>query len=821
MKGLSHDIRLAKLLLAGSAIACLVHPVAGWSAETDQQAAPADTSAGNLDKQGVADIVVSARRRTERLIDVPVAANVISAQDIRQYNITSVANIKILAPQISLDRGFTGSGTSITMRGVSSASLDAGVEQSVLLDFDGMAISRGRILNDALFDIETVDVLKGPQALFFGKNSPGGVVSVKSADPTPELSGYLRSGYEFTADTASIEGAVSGPLSENLGARIALFANQSQGYIRNQNNGVVDLLRSAATGSVFVPAAQRRLGAEKKLAGRFTLKYDGDDFDATFKMLYSHYEGQSLQSFTEVMGCPESRSRPGSGASLLDPTGDCKLNDRSSQGWISPTIIALWPEVKKHNNGQPFSSNQTVMPTLSLNYQAGQIKLTSVTGYYDYDYVSQGNADGTSYSQFWSYSNEKNKSFYEELRAVSMFDGMFNFAAGGHYEHNKRTLFVGGVNGAVLADATSGKFHTYDNQQHNKSTAYSIFGQAIVKFAENVELTGGGRYTHQTNSLDTFYTFVNSNVAASFPLVGQHITGKKSESNFSPEATLTWHPAADVMIYGAYKTGYLAGGYSNPGIVSSTATKDTLSIGKEKVRGFEVGAKASLLNSRLTTTLTGFRYKYKGLPLTSLLVLPNGSPVFVTQNAASTVTQGIEFEASYRPAQGTTLRTSASYNDAHFESFPIAQCYAGQTEATGCIPAVAATATTTAVPAHQDLSGKDVYRAPKWVLTAGIVQEFDLSSQFKMTLNADLRYTSSYYTGLNLNPVSFQPGFTIVNAGARIATADDRWAVSLIGRNLTNRRYGTLGVDKPGGVGEVFTVAGEPRAVVIQGEMKF
>ena len=820
MKRLSHDIPLTRLLLASSAIICLAYPAAAWSAEADQQAEAPTDAAESSGTQSATDIVVTARRRTERLIDVPVAANVIGAQDIRQYNMTSIANIKILAPQISLDRGFTGSGTSITMRGVSSASLDAGVEQSVLLDFDGMAISRGRILNDALFDIETVDVLKGPQALFFGKNSPGGVVSVKSADPTSELSGYLRGGYEFTADTASLEGAIAGPLTENLGARVALFASQSQGYIRNQNNGVVDLLRSGATGSVFVPAAQHKLGAEKKLAGRLTLKYEAGDFDATFKMLYSHYEGQSLQSFDEVMGCPASRARPGTSTGLLDPTGDCKLDNRSSQGWLSPTIINLWPQVKSHDNGQPFSSNDTAMPTLSLNYEVGEIKLTSVTGYYDYDYVSQGNADGTAYSQFWSYSNEKNKSFYEEVRVVSSFDGMFNFAAGGHYERNRRTLFVGGANGAMLPDATSGKFHTYDNEQHNRSSAYSAFGQLIFKFSDALELAGGGRYTKQRNSLRSFTTFVNSNAVGQLP-IGTVIRGRKSEDNFSPEATVTWHPAHDVMIYGAYKTGYLAGGFSNPGILAATATKDTLSFSAEKVRGFEIGTKASLLNNRLTATLTGFRYKYKGLPLTSLLVLPNGSPVFVTQNAASTLTQGVEFEASYRPARGTTLRTSASYNDAQFERFPIAQCYAGQTVATGCIPAVAATPTTTAVPAHQDLSGKSVYRSPDWVFTAGIMQEFDLTSEFRMTVNADVRRTSGYYSGLNLNPVSFQKGFTTVNAGARITTVDDRWAISLIGRNLTNRRYATLGVDKPGGIGEVFTVAGEPRAVVLQGEMKF
>ena len=90
-----------------------------------------------------------------------------------------------------------------------------------------------------------------------------------------------------------------------------------------------------------------------------------------------------------------------------------------------------------------------------------------------------------------------------------------------------------------------------------------------------------------------------------------------------------------------------------------------------------------------------------------------------------------------------------------------------------------------------------------------------------MTVNADVRYSSGYFSGLNLNPLSYQKSFTLINAGARIATADDGWALSVIGRNLTNKRYATLGVDKPGGLGEVFTVAGEPRSVVLQIEAKF
>jgi outer membrane receptor protein involved in Fe transport len=444
----------------------------------------------------------------------------------------------------------------------------------------------------------------------------------------------------------------------------------------------------------------------------------------------------------------------------------------------------------------------------------GDIALTSVSGYYDYDYVSQGNADGTAYSYFWSYSNEENRSFYQEVRAASSYGGIFNFAFGGHYEHNDRTLFVGAANGPLRPDATTGAYQTNDNEQHNQSSAQSVFAQLIFKFTERLELAGGARYTHQKNEINSFNAFVNSNAAGVLPM-GSAIKDDKSEDNVSPELTLTWHPARDLMLYVAYKTGFLAGGFSNPGTLAATASTRTLSFDAEEVDGFELGAKVSLLDNRLTAMLTVYRYDYKGLPLTSLLVLPSGTPVFVTQNAASTLTQGIELEANYRPFQRTTLRTSASYNDAQFDDFSQAQCYAGQTAGTGCVPASGTT------PAYQDLSGRDVYRAPEWLVTAGVVQEFALSEQLWMTVNADARYSSSYYTGLNLNPVSYQPSFTQINAGMRVATTDDRWAVALIGRNLTNRRYGTLGVDKPGGIGEVSTVAGEPRAVVLQAETRF
>lgn len=777
-----------------------------------QSAAPQGASAGEAASDS-GEILVTARRREERLQDVPVAVTVVDQAQIRQYDLTSVSNIRIAAPQISLDRGFTGAGASIALRGVSSSSIDGGVEQSVLVDFDGMAISRGRIMNDALFDVGSLNVLKGPQALFFGKNSPGGVVSIKSAEPTRELSGYIRAGYEFTADTKQVESAISGPLGDALGARVAFFYSDSKGYITNTDTaGVPDVIRTAAQGgSPLVPPAPARLGAERRVGVRGTLAYDGGAFSANLKVLGSWVTNQGGNAISEVMGCPAGRTQPGTTGNVIDPNGDCVLNFRTSPGSLSQTILDSWPQVKRYNNGRPYGRNNTFMPVLTLNYKTDSVDLTSVTGFYKYDYVSQFNADGTSYSFFYSYSDETNESFYQELRATTKLEGPVNFAVGGHFEHNNRTLYVGGSSGPQPLDPATGRYNTNDNEQRNKSEAYSVFGQIVLKPSPQFEIAGGGRYTHQTNELDSFNTYVNPVILTQLP-VGKHVIGQKSQNNFSPEATITWKPTSDITLYGAYKTGYLAGGYSNPGVLASTVTKSSLSFDEEKVNGVEAGLKTSWLDHKLIANLTLYRYVYKGLPLTALIALDPNTIVFTTQNAANTIAKGVEFETSYRAGDGLTLRGTVSYNDAKFASFPNAQCYTGQTLAQGCLPSGASRV--------QDLSGKQVYRAPKWIVTAGIAKDTQLSDNVSLNTTFDIRSSSGYYAGLNLNPLSYQPGYVTLNAGATL-TFNERWSLGVIGRNLTNRAYATLGLDKPGGAGEVFAVAGEPRAVVVQAGFKF
>lgn len=812
-----HAKKRVQELARGSVLALSLAGAAPQAQEGTAPGLPEARQAPAGDSGELAEVVVTARARAERLIDVPVAATTVGEIEIRKYNITALNHLSKVVPTISFDRGFTGAGSSISMRGVSSSNLDAGLEQSVLIMYDGMPISRGRILSDAIFDIEAVEVLKGPQSLFFGKDSPGGVVSVRSVGPTAEFEGVARVSYETTSRNPSLEGAISGPISDSLGFRLAVFASESDGYLRNQATGIVDPFRTARlptfTGGTFVPAAPRRLGAEDRYGARGTLRFSAGDFDATLKLLMSRSKSQGLQSLTQVMSCPAGVTRPRLNG-IADPTGDCRLDKNVSTGFVPPAVIDAWPEARGFNSDGPSGRNISYLPSLTMNYKAGDLILTSVTSLYDYAYRSSGNADATAYSFFWTYQKEKNTSFVQEFRLVSDFDGPLNFAAGGYYEHVKRANRNGTLNGPSPVDPDTGKLNAVENFSDSTTEAYSMFGQITYDIFDTLELAGGARYSHVKKTVDLGNLYVNAALASSFLAPGQAVKGDMSEDKVSPEATLTWRVARDVMIYGAYKTGYLAGGFSKPGTLSPTLTVDRVVYGPEKAHGFEAGTKFSVVDGRLEGSLTGYRYIYKGLQLTSfnVLVFP---PVFQTTNVASTSVKGAELQLTYRPVAGLTLHGNVEYNRARYRSFPGAQCYAGQTAALGCTRAPGSTSNV------QDLSGKVVWRAPKWVSVLGASYDFQLGAGLKLGLNADVKTSSGYFVSVTENPGSFQKSYQLLNAGIRLGSLDDRWAVSVIGTNLTNEYYATVGTDKPGGAGEVMAVAADPRFVTFQLEMRF
>ena len=193
----------------------------------------AQTKEANGEAAELVEVVVTARQRDETLQDVPVAVTAISAQTLEKMSTTDIRDLANYSSGLIIDVGDSGAGGTINLRGLGTSPTQAGFEQTVSIAIDGVQVWRPRIIRVGLMDVQQIEVLKGPQALFFGKNSPAGVVAIKTADPTDEFSGFVRAGYEFDAGGYKVQGAFSGPLTERIGARLAVSWRDSDGYIKN------------------------------------------------------------------------------------------------------------------------------------------------------------------------------------------------------------------------------------------------------------------------------------------------------------------------------------------------------------------------------------------------------------------------------------------------------------------------------------------------------------------------------------------------------------------------------------------------------------
>src|SRR5687768_10927191 len=198
-----------------------------------QPAAAAD-AAGDQTVSALEEVIVTARKRQENIREIPVAVTAVSAEKLDKYDLRSIEAIAASIPQLSVVRGSSGSGATISLRGIGSTFTSIGIEQSVAVILDGVYYGQGRIINEGFFDMKQVEVLRGPQALFFGKNATAGVLSFTSADPGASFEALARVGYEFEGHTANLEGVVSGPVTDTLGLRLAVrYSDMSDGYVTN------------------------------------------------------------------------------------------------------------------------------------------------------------------------------------------------------------------------------------------------------------------------------------------------------------------------------------------------------------------------------------------------------------------------------------------------------------------------------------------------------------------------------------------------------------------------------------------------------------
>ncbi|WIW89435.1 TonB-dependent receptor [Sphingobium sp. V4] len=795
---------VASVAFLGSSSALGITPV--WA-----QDALDDESAERRSTVGTSDIVVTARRGNETLLKVPVQVSVVSGTQLAKARADDLAKIAETIPFVSIVRLTSGNGGGMTVRGIGNFGVDVGTGQAVALNLDNIFVGRPRIVTQSMFDIRQVEVLKGPQALYFGKNSPAGVISIKTADPGSQLEFAGRAGYEFGADQHYIEAGLSAPLTNTFAIRIAGRYDKMQGYMRNNAQPLLSPPSLPTAGEISPGASSKRTPRDRNWGTRFTALWKPtDDFTARFKYTHSNYISNGQNNAYEAYCRGSSDSRPHT-SGLIDPYADCNA-DRVTA--LADPIPALTYGMRNPRDSRSFIETTSDLGVLELSYDFGAVLLTSVTGYYALKYEGLGNLVNTSYGVNATYQYEKSSGFSQEFRLQSQLEGPFNFSIGTFYSKEKQFNESDSAQTALRPDprpgVVNGRRFTYIRIFDYDTDTYSAFAQGTLSLLDNVELSGGARYTRTKKAGEDGNVYVNPAAAAGFRPEGDLFIRSQSENNISPEATLTWHPNEDQNIYLTYKTGYRSGGFSAPAVLRPINTDANTRFKPEKNEGFEIGYKARLLDGRATLQATAYRYTYTNQQVTTFIA---SELSFLTNNAGKSLVQGIELEGTYRPSRNLSFNSSVGYNDTHFKEFVGAACFAAQTVAEGCVGGV------------QDLSGRTAPRAPHWAATLGTVYTVSVSNGLNLTLNADATYTSKQNPNDALAPASMETGFVRINTGVSVEDERERWRISLLVRNLTNQYKALFTQDKPAagtGIRNEFSgIFTRPREVALEVGWKF
>ena len=360
-------------------------------------------------------------------------------------------------------------------------------------------------------------------------------------------------------------------------------------------------------------------------------------------------------------------------------------------------------------------------------------------------------ADYSSFSEIYDTQHEVYDLVTQELRASTDFSGPVNFMAGVYYEHSIRhwgnypDLFHAAEIRRPAITPPSRRLPS------RPATAIRLSPQARWDIVPTVEFALGARFTHDEKEM-TLENLADNPAAAALGIIlypqGVPLPSEYDGNNVSPEATLSWHPAPDQTLYGAYKSGYKSGGISNGSLLTANATAANLEFGPEKTRGGEIGYKADLFNRRLRIDAVVYYYNYDGLQVTSL---DPATISFSIMNASAARTEGAELSSQWLATDNLSFHGDIGFNRARYLNFQNAQCYTGQTGSHRggggrCVDGV------------QNLSGRALNRAPNVMLNLGANYEMFIVPSWKVTASVDGSYSSAYMAEPDYAPGGEQSG---------------------------------------------------------------
>ena len=716
------------------------------------------------------EVVVTARKRAESLQDAPVAITALTGKQLNTYAIEQMEDMANLAGGGVLISKNAVSPT-LSIRGVSSDSTNAGFDQSVGIIIDGVFYDRSRWTQMGFFDLAQVEVLKGPQALYFGKSTVAGALVMTTASPTQQFEAQGKIGYEFEALDKYGEAYVSGPVTDTLGVRLAVRASDSEGWLQN----------------IAPVIGTNHFAAEQQYDSRLTLDWrPTENLTALWKIQVEHMLNDGPADRAELYNC---RGPSPFGTTITGVMGDlqpvygapyapvstCQLGNKITV-YQAPEILGYGPK--------PRTDMTAYLSSLKLDWRVGEWDVTSVTGSNKYS-LSEETSYIASQGAITAAEAERNTAWSEELRALSNFQGPVNVMVGVNYEH---TYYKAPNSSAILLlipDPRNGNASSQAHDSTQTAKTFSGFGELMWQITPEWSLSGGARFTDITKDADYLVTFVNENFQTVFGFPfwlpeGTNYSNHFHDTNTSPQVTLEWKPDETLNIFASYRTGYLPGGFSLGATPQAGLTLQDFLFESEKVKGFEVGVKKQLFDRRLSLDLIGYDYKYTNLQV-NLYVPATAS--FIVGNAGEAKTRGAEFGARWQASTALSLHGAATYNKATFENYNTS-CYTLQTAAEGCDPA-----TNT-----QNMSGKPLPRAPETTFGLGGVLTEPMSTNWSAQATLDVNHSAGYQLEQTDNPYLKQDAYTRLDAS--LALVSRNWRFALLGRNLTNQTIASFGATR-------------------------
>lgn len=738
-----------------------VSPAAAQDAETSVEA----------DDEGLGTIIVTAQRREQNIQDVPVSVTAISddqllalgsgGQDVRALS----ARVPSLVVESSFGRTFP----RFYIRGLGNTDFDFNASQPVSLVYDDVVLENPILKGFPVFDIQQVEVLRGPQGTLFGRNTPAGIVKFDSVKPQDDVSGYGRISFGRFSNV-NAEGAVNIPLSDQAALRVSgLFQRQSD-YVDN-----------------VLPS-----GTEDDALGGF------EDFALRVQALI-----EPTDNF-EILISGQLRDLDGT-ARLFRANnftrGEEGLNENFSRQFVT-------------TDGQNDQSVETLNGSLRLTWDVGPVSLISVTSIWDGDATSVGDVDGGFGANFLPpeltgpgqipFTAETRDSvpsltqFTQELRFASNGDGRLSYQGGFFYFDE--SLDIISENFSTLGDPLNapGGVNIVVSQEQN-SEAFGIFGSVTYELTDQLSITGGLRYNDDerdfvvVRSQDTqFPTFLQNPLGT--------VTREVSDDTFTWDGSITYAASDDVNLYARIARGYRAPSIQGRVLfppATATPLEDGVSVAdSETITSYEAGLKSTVWDGRARFNLSGFLYNLNDAQLTAVGGDVNANRVINADNVRG---YGFELDAEIAPVHNLLFTAGISYNNTEIQDDDLttAACGAVRLDTFDNLSLCTITdpIVTPAAPfsaAIVNIDGNRLPQSPRWI--ANWTARYDVPLG-----DGDLYFFTdwSYRSRINFflyESVEFQDSNQL-EGGIRVGYQTDRYEMAGFVRNLTNDTSAVGGID--------------------------